>query len=308
MPLTGLRECKYCVRLYVTGRVPAGKDPRAIDEKLIKKFGIDVSESTRARRKQAGRANLQYLRHERFFVLLATKGAHPFFANEGESIRDIRRLPLRYAGYSISYRRGGLTKKGTADLHWHAHVRLDRQQYLDLRAELSEWALKASTAELAKAFSSLPVAAYAPVRRQLLTAELLPYVEIRDVCCLRHLRSDQYGVTKAVVVKAGQYREELLECFTVSRLQSIVQFSDTLFDQFHCFFSFHVLFSICIIAAGICDLYLQDDLAGGQFETNHGKSRWSLGRRPSSSERRRRERTLTPWYDENCQRANRVLA
>ena len=37
----------------------------------------------------------------------------------------------------------------------------------------------------------------------------------------------------------------------------------------------------------------------------HGKSRWSLGRRPSSSERRRRERTLTPCYDQHCQQAAR---
>ena len=29
---------------FVTGRVPAGKDPHAVDEKLIKKYGIDVSE------------------------------------------------------------------------------------------------------------------------------------------------------------------------------------------------------------------------------------------------------------------------
>ena len=61
---------------YVTGHVPAGKDPRAIDRKLIAKYGIGVSESTRARRKRLGRANLQYLRHDRRFVILATKGQH----------------------------------------------------------------------------------------------------------------------------------------------------------------------------------------------------------------------------------------
>ena len=114
-----------CYWFYVSGRVPVGKDPLAVDAKLIQKYGINV-------------------------------------------LRDIRRSPLCYAGYSISYRRGGLTRKGTTDPNWHAHVRLDRQQYLNIRAAFSEWALKASTAELAKAFSSLPIAAYAPVRRQLL--------------------------------------------------------------------------------------------------------------------------------------------
>ena len=153
---------------YVTGVIPVGKIPDSIDVKLIKKYGIDVSESTRSRRKLAGRANLQYLRHERFFVIMATYGNHPFFAQEGDSIRDIRRIPLCYAGYSISYRRGGLTRKGTADPNWHAHVRLDRRQYLDLRATLSDWAWRTSAAKLSSMFSTLPVAAYAPVRRQML--------------------------------------------------------------------------------------------------------------------------------------------
>jgi hypothetical protein len=153
---------------YVTGRIPAGKDPRAVDEKLIAKYGIAVSESTRARRKQAGRANLQYLRHERFFVILATQGVHPFFSEEGSAIRDIRRLPLSYAGYSISYRRGGLTRQGKADAMWHAHVRMDRRQYLDCRAWFCEWATRASVEELGRAFATFPAAAYAPVRRQLL--------------------------------------------------------------------------------------------------------------------------------------------
>jgi hypothetical protein len=153
---------------YVSGRIPAGKNPEDIDAKLIAKYDIAVSESTRARRKQAGRANLQYLRHERFFVILATKGDHPFFELEAASIRDMRRVPLCYAGYSISYRRGGRTRAGAADHNWHAHVRMDRRQYLDCRAWFYEWATRASVAELSQAFSTLPVAAYAPVRRQLL--------------------------------------------------------------------------------------------------------------------------------------------
>jgi glycosyltransferase involved in cell wall biosynthesis len=32
---------------YVSGRIPAGKDPRGVDQKLIDKYGIAVSESTR---------------------------------------------------------------------------------------------------------------------------------------------------------------------------------------------------------------------------------------------------------------------
>lgn len=153
---------------YVKGRVPSGKSPESIDAKLIAKYGIDISESTRARRKKLGRANLQYIRHERTFVLMATKGEHRFFNEEANLIRDIRRVPIRYAGYSISYKPGGRKKDGSNDDKWHAHVEIDRGQYLDLRAWFSERALRDSADKLANAFYQLPIAPYAPVRRQML--------------------------------------------------------------------------------------------------------------------------------------------
>ena len=153
---------------YVTGRIPAHKDPRRTDEKLIRKYGIDVSESTRSRRKRLGRANLQYIRHQNFFVLLATKGEHPFFQEEAAAIRDIRRIPLRFAGYSISYRRGGRTRRGEKDAKWHAHVEIERQRYLELRDHFRELATRRSAEHLALAFYDLPYEPYAPIRRQML--------------------------------------------------------------------------------------------------------------------------------------------
>ena len=71
---------------YVQGWVPEGKDPRAVDRKLLGKYGIDLSRSSRARRKRAGLANLHYLRHGQAFLLLATHGRHPFFVEEGEHV------------------------------------------------------------------------------------------------------------------------------------------------------------------------------------------------------------------------------
>ena len=104
---------------YVTGRVPADKDPAAVDVKLIGKYGIDRSRAARARRKRAGYANLRYLRHDRFFILLATHGQGAFFEQERASIRDIRKVPLQFAGYSISYRRGCLLYSSeAADDQW----------------------------------------------------------------------------------------------------------------------------------------------------------------------------------------------
>lgn len=153
---------------YVCGRVPPDKTPETIDEKLIAKYRINVSESTRARRKKLGQANLQYIRHDSTFVILATEGEHRFFNEEGNVVRDFRRIPLCYAGYSISYKPGGRIKDGRQDHKWHSHVRIDREQYLNLRAWFAELALRESAERMALVFYQLPIAPYAPVRRQLL--------------------------------------------------------------------------------------------------------------------------------------------
>ncbi len=153
---------------YVTGRIPDGKDPCGIDAKLIEKYRIAVSESTRARRKKAGQANLQYLRFERFFVILATKGQHRFFEDEVAQIRDIRRVPLKFAGYSISYRRGGRTRDGRKDPSWHAHVKIERRQQVELNAHLSELAKRHKPDSVVQAIYNLPLEPYAPIRRKLL--------------------------------------------------------------------------------------------------------------------------------------------
>ena len=187
---------------YVTGLIPGHKDPRAVDAKLVAKYGIDVSESTRLRRKRAGYANLQYIRHGRFFVILATKGLHKFFDEEGERIRDIRRIPLVYAGYSISYRRGGRTRSGEPDTTWHAHVTIERDTYLGLRAKLLEMVMHRRVDELGLAFYDIPFERYAPVRRQLLLLlwrvnetrkqagySILPV----DVLCLRRRIAKPYA-------------------------------------------------------------------------------------------------------------------
>lgn len=153
---------------YVTGVIPKGKDPRVVDEKLIGKYDIAVSESTRRRRKKLGRANLQYLRYGHFFVILATEGKHRFKDEEIENIRDIRRVPLQFAGYSVSYRPGGRTRKGEVDPKWHAHVEIDRKAYKELRDYLVDLAPHRSANRIAVEFYQLPFEPYAPVRRQLL--------------------------------------------------------------------------------------------------------------------------------------------
>ncbi len=141
---------------YVLGLVPERKDPRAIDAKLVTRYGIDCSKYVRARRKQAGRANLHYIRYREVFVLLATHGAHPFFEEEAGQIRDVRREPLKVLGYAIGVRAGRVS------------VRIERGEYRNLRAYFHGLATRRPAAVLADELASLPYEPYSPVRRQLL--------------------------------------------------------------------------------------------------------------------------------------------
>lgn len=138
---------------FVSGWIPEGKDPHAIDEKLLQKYCIPVSKWARARRKKAGLSSVHYLRFERFFVLVATHGTHRFF--EEEPFRDARETPLRFGGYSVSVRGG------------HAHVRIEKQTFLELKAVFESVALRDSRA-IERALGALPFEAYSPIRRQLL--------------------------------------------------------------------------------------------------------------------------------------------
>jgi hypothetical protein len=139
---------------YSAGVVPEGKDPRLVDEKLVQRYGLEISKWTRARRKREGIASVSYLRHLRFFVLLATPGRHPFFEGEAKSIRDFRREPLKFASYAISVKNG------------HPHVRIAEPTMRDLKAYFAELSTRRSRAQLEAALHSLPFEPWAPVRRQ----------------------------------------------------------------------------------------------------------------------------------------------
>jgi hypothetical protein len=139
---------------YVLGRVPPGKDPCAVDAKLIARYGIDCSKFVRVRRKRAGRANVHYLRFRDVFLLLATHGDHPFFAAEAGQIRDARREPIKIEGYAIAARGGRVS------------VRIERGEERALRAYFQQIATRRSASALADELHSLPYEPYAPVRRQ----------------------------------------------------------------------------------------------------------------------------------------------
>lgn len=145
---------------YVAGWIPERKDARAVDRKLLEQYGIGISKWARARRKLQGLANLHYLRYDCFFVLIATKGVHEFWQREGAVIRDIRRTPISFAGYSIGCRKG-------VDRRWHASVRIHQNTYYEQKAYLLDIACRRSADSMAAALRrGLSFEPYAPIRRQ----------------------------------------------------------------------------------------------------------------------------------------------
>ena len=141
---------------YVQGTIPKNKDPKVIDEKLLAKYQIPASKFQRCRRKRWGVANLQYLRWENSFLILATHGIHAFFNEEAKRIKDVRREPIYFEGYSISFQNG------------HPKVGLAQDTYEDLKTYFLELAVHRQAGHIAEEVKKLPYESYAPVRRQLL--------------------------------------------------------------------------------------------------------------------------------------------
>jgi hypothetical protein len=145
---------------YVTGEIPERKDPATVDQKLIALYGVEASRWSRVRRKHGGLANVHYLRYGRFFVIVATKGEHRFFEDE-PNFKDIRKIPIKFAGYSIGCRKG-------TDGKLHPSVRIHREQFKTLKAWCLEIAPHWTRERIEGELSRLPFEAYAPIRTQLL--------------------------------------------------------------------------------------------------------------------------------------------
>ena len=171
---------------YVAGRIPQDKDPAKTDEKIIGQYGIDVSRWVRARRKKWGWASLQYLRHGRFFVILANHGEQLFFEAEARRLQDVRETPIQYMGYSIGCRHS------QHDGKLHVSVRIAPGPYQELKARFKLIAGHRSVEELARELRAVPYEPFAPVRdqmrgvlravnrrRQAAGLELVPYGVLR---------------------------------------------------------------------------------------------------------------------------------
>jgi hypothetical protein len=184
---------------YVTGTVPKRKDPPAVDQKLIRRYAVDVSKHVRARRKRGGLANVHYLRFERFFVLCATEGEHRFFVDETE-FRDARRDPIVFRGYSIGYKRDPEGK-------WHPSVRIHPRAYAELKASLLDVAVKRDVDEMVRLFRGIRFQPYAPIRTQLLAVWRAVNATRREAG-LEEVPKSAVGLRRTPLIVFGRVEED----------------------------------------------------------------------------------------------------
>lgn len=118
--------------------------------------------------RRLAKANVEYLRCGRVSIQIATKGEHQFFREEA-NMRDIRKTPLKFGGYSISFRRDGHLSAQGNPLQRRVHVRIEDTRFKELVAEFEHLACRESADRLAARLYELPYQGYAPVRRQLCT-------------------------------------------------------------------------------------------------------------------------------------------
>ena len=126
---------------------------RRTELEIICRYDLALSKDQRYRRKKSGRSNLQFLRYRRFFLFVATPGDHGFHLRHAD-LRDFRRQPLHFEGYTVSYRAA------------HSCVRLAPKTESKLRAYFLAIALNRRASQLAREFRSLPWLPYGPVVEQ----------------------------------------------------------------------------------------------------------------------------------------------
>lgn len=137
---------------WVLRSIPLGCDLPAIDQKLVKHYGVTQCRSRRHRQKRRGLAVVQYVRWGTTFVLLATEGKHTAFSRLCSY--DVRLVPLHVENYSI-----GLV--GTT-----VHIRVRRQVWDRVCQRFEALALHKKTRVEAR-LNSLPFYRFPAVTQQL---------------------------------------------------------------------------------------------------------------------------------------------
>lgn len=150
---------------YIRCRIPDGKDVHAVDEKILKLYEVRRPRWQRKRRNLKASAGIHYLRHDRLFVLMLTKGRHEaFYRDHGTSVLDIRRTALKAFGYSI---RWGLSER---QKRHRVFVRLDKATYRKVKGHmlgLCRCDGHRTKESMEAEFRRIPFQLYGPVREQL---------------------------------------------------------------------------------------------------------------------------------------------
>ena len=152
---------------YIRCRIPDGKDPRTVDEKIVRLYDIRRSRWQRKRRNLKTTAGIHYLRCGRLFVVMLTKGQHEtFYRDHASSVLDIRRTALKAFGYSIRWGYSEVEKR------CRVTVRLDKETYRKVKAHMltiCTWPAYRSKEAMEHQFRGLPYQVYGAVREQLCT-------------------------------------------------------------------------------------------------------------------------------------------
>jgi hypothetical protein len=164
-------------RYYFTGTVEDERNWFVRDCRMLEYYEADLPKWTRERRRRRGLANFRYLRFESWFIVLSTEGkAERFWQEDRKRVRDVRNTPIRFKGYSISYRHGGWKDRKLwadprvreRDMKWHVRVQLDAETYEGLKAYFLNIATSRQADFVAREFMELSYQPYRPIREQVL--------------------------------------------------------------------------------------------------------------------------------------------
>jgi hypothetical protein len=118
---------RYGYYRYLIAEIPRKKDPKLVDDTILKTYGVTYNYRSRALRKEAGGAVVVYVRFGHRFILLATEGAHPEV--EKREFLDCRVKPIQLSGYTVGMKGG------------KPNVQMSLKRYRGLRRLLSQIAL-----------------------------------------------------------------------------------------------------------------------------------------------------------------------
>ena len=102
---------------FFTGEIPEHANAYGVDAKLTGKYCLrKISKASRARRKARGLANLYYFRHDRFFIVMATKGEIESRPGGADPWTTLQESSVVYGPYEAFIGRDGFTENGETKL------------------------------------------------------------------------------------------------------------------------------------------------------------------------------------------------